>query len=47
MHEDPFGDERNPDEEDYTSYTGNAGASTTHWYRNTVSQRQQEVHSSC
>ena len=33
--EDPF--ERSPDEEDYEGYTGNAGASATHWYRDTVS----------
>ncbi|KAF2870749.1 hypothetical protein BDV95DRAFT_574537 [Massariosphaeria phaeospora] len=32
IQENPFKDEE-PDEEDYEGYTGNAGASATHWYR--------------
>ena len=36
VQEDPF--ERDPDAEDYEGYTGNAGASATHWYRDTVSR---------
>lgn len=39
--EDPF--ERDPDDEDYEGYTGNAGASATHWYRDTVSERHLKV----
>ncbi|KAF7193013.1 MICOS complex subunit MIC60 [Pseudocercospora fuligena] len=27
---------RDPDDHDYTGYTGNAGAQSTHWYRDTV-----------
>ena len=33
--EDPFED-KTPDEEDYSGYTGNEGVSATHWYRDTV-----------
>ncbi|MCJ1401326.1 hypothetical protein MMC11_004538 [Xylographa trunciseda] len=33
LQEEPFGDL--PDDEDYEGYTGNAGASTTHYYRET------------
>ena len=36
IQDEPFKD-REPDEEDFEGYTGNEGASTTHWYRNTVS----------
>lgn len=32
---DPF-DGREPDDQDYEGYTGNEGATTTHWYRDTV-----------
>ncbi|KAG7004618.1 hypothetical protein G7Y79_00024g055680 [Physcia stellaris] len=35
VEEDPF-DGRDPDHEDYEGYTGNAGASATHWYHDTV-----------
>ncbi|KAK5123058.1 hypothetical protein LTR85_003254 [Meristemomyces frigidus] len=35
IQEDPFED-RDPDEEAYEGFTGNAGASATHWYRDTV-----------
>jgi hypothetical protein len=35
VQEQPFED-RDPDQEDYQGYTGNAGASATHWYRDTV-----------
>ena len=30
--------DRDPDEEDYEGFTGNAGASATHWYRDSVSR---------
>ena len=30
-------DDREPDDEDFEGYTGNAGASATHWYRDAVS----------
>jgi hypothetical protein len=29
-------EDREPDEEDYEGFSGNAGASATHWYRDTV-----------
>lgn len=29
-------EDRDPDDEDFSGYTGNEGASTTHWYHNTV-----------
>lgn len=32
---DPF-DGREPDDQEYEGYTGNTGATTTHWYRDTV-----------
>ncbi|EON69319.1 hypothetical protein W97_08579 [Coniosporium apollinis CBS 100218] len=35
IQDEPFKD-REPDEEDFEGYTGNEGASTTHWYRNTA-----------
>ena len=35
VQDDPF--DRDPDHEDYEGWTGNAGASATHWYRDTVS----------
>jgi hypothetical protein len=34
--QDEIFDGRSPDEEDYEGYSGNAGASATHWYRDTV-----------
>lgn len=34
LQNDPF--DRDPDEEAYEGFTGNAGASATHWYRETV-----------
>ena len=34
IQEDPF--DREPDKEDYEGYTGNAGASATQWYHDTV-----------
>jgi hypothetical protein len=34
--ENPFQD-KTPDHEDYSGYTGNEGVSATHWYRDTVS----------
>ena len=33
----PF--ERDPDNEDYEGYTGNVGASATHWFRDTASRK--------
>ena len=38
IEEDPF-DGREPDREDYEGYTGNAGASATHWYHVTVREK--------
>lgn len=35
LQSDPFA--RDPDDEDYEGFTGNEGASATHWYRETVS----------
>lgn len=35
LYDDMFDDD--PDDEDYTGFTGNAGAEATHWYRRTVS----------
>jgi hypothetical protein len=32
----PF-DDRDPDDEDYSGFTGNEGVSATHWYRDSVS----------
>ena len=40
LDEDPFGNERAPDEESYEGYQRNYGAEATHWYRNTVSLPQ-------
>lgn len=34
--DDIFDEDREPDDEDYEGYTGNAGASATHFYRDTV-----------
>ena len=34
VHEEPFA--RDPDKEDFEGYTGNAGASATHFYHDTV-----------
>lgn len=36
LQEDPF-DDREPTDESYEGYTGNAGATATHWYRDAVS----------
>jgi len=35
LEENPFED-KTPDGEDYSGYTGNEGANATHWYRDTV-----------
>lgn len=35
LEENPFED-KTPDDEDYSGYTGNEGVSATHWYRDTV-----------
>ena len=37
IQEDPF--DREPDKEDYEGYTGNAGASATQWYHDTVCKK--------
>lgn len=42
VEEDPF-DGRDPDREDYEGYTGNAGASATHWYHDTVRKKSAAV----
>jgi hypothetical protein len=40
--ENPFED-KTPDNEDYSGYTGNEGVSATHWYRDTVSSADSPV----
>lgn len=39
---DPF-EGRDPDEDAYEGYTGNAGATSTHWYKNSVCPQQEDI----
>jgi hypothetical protein len=42
LEENPFED-RTPDDEDYSGYTGNEGVSATQWYRDTVSSAHSPI----
>lgn len=39
---DLYESDREPDDEDFEGYTGNEGASATHWYRDAVSKHLQQ-----